>query len=149
MSTDEIKLRITNSGGLRIIAFDNPLKKNAINAVTYVGLAVAINDAATDDSVKVLALTGVGEIFSSGNDIGNRKVDVDFEKYADDAIVRLRNLTHAFIRFPKLFIAVVNGPSIGIAATLIALCDVIYATDTVNDQHSRIVMLSNLYKFMV
>lgn len=131
MSNDDVKLRITNLGGLRIIAFDNVAKKNAINAATYIGLTVAINAAALDDSVKVLALTGTGEYFSSGNDIGNRQGWTDLDKYADDSIVRVRNLIHAFIRFPKLFVAVVNGPSIGIAATLIAMCDVIYATDTV------------------
>lgn len=39
------------------------------------------------------------------------------------------NMVQAFIRFPKLLIAIVNGPSIGIAATIIALCDVIYASE--------------------
>lgn len=131
MSNDEIKLRITNSGGLRIIAFNNPAKKNALNTATYVGLTDAINSAAADDSVKVLALTGTGEYFSSGNEIGQMQNFSEIDKYADDSIVRVRNLTHAFIRFPKLFVAVVNGPSIGISATLIAMCDVIYATDSV------------------
>lgn len=126
---NEIRLRITNTGGLRIIAFDNPSKKNALNIATYIGLAEAINSAATDDSVKVLALTGTGEYFSSGNEIGNFQGDM--EQYADESVIRVRNLTHAFIRFPKLFVAVVNGPSLGISATLIAMCDVIYATDTV------------------
>lgn len=37
----------------------------------------------------------------------------------------------AFIEFPKLLIAVVNGPCIGIATTVVALCDVIYAVDNV------------------
>lgn len=43
----------------------------------------------------------------------------------------LRDFIHAFINFPKLLIAVVNGPAIGIAATTAALCDVVYASNTV------------------
>lgn len=39
------------------------------------------------------------------------------------------NLVQSFIRFPKLLVAIVNGPAIGIAATVIALCDVIYASE--------------------
>lgn len=44
----------------------------------------------------------------------------------------VRQLVYAFIKFPKLLVAVVNGPSIGIAATTAALCDVIYATENVS-----------------
>lgn len=39
------------------------------------------------------------------------------------------DMVQAFIRFPKLLIAIINGPAIGIAATVIALCDVIYASE--------------------
>lgn len=41
----------------------------------------------------------------------------------------LISMVQAFIRFPKLLIAIVNGPAIGIAATVIALCDIIYAAE--------------------
>lgn len=144
MSINEVKLCITNSGGLRTIAFDNPQKKNAINTATYVGLTNAINLAAADDSVKVLVLTGNGEYFSSGNDIGNSQTWTDLEKFADHSIVVVRNLTHAFIRFPKLFIAVINGPCIGIAATLIAMCDVIYATNSVYISYNLTILFNML-----
>lgn len=127
-----VQLRITNAGGLRTIAFDNPRKKNAISQATYMHLTNAINSAALDDSVQVLALTGCGQFFSSGNEMVDlEKVD-DLHQFFDHMIVLIRNLTHAFVRFPKLFVAVVNGPCFGIGATLIALCDVIYATDTVS-----------------
>lgn len=41
----------------------------------------------------------------------------------------LIDMVQAFIRFPKLFVALVNGPAIGISATVIALCDIIYASE--------------------
>lgn len=127
-----VYLRITNQDSLRIIAFDNPHKKNAIAPATYVGLTAAINEAATDDTVKVLALTGIGDFFSSGNDVGNLNGISDIAAYADYGVVISRKMLHAFLRFPKLFVAVVNGPCIGIAAVLVALCDVVYASETVS-----------------
>lgn len=38
-------------------------------------------------------------------------------------------MVNAFIKFPKLLVAVVNGPAIGIGGTVIALCDIIYASE--------------------
>jgi Delta3-Delta2-enoyl-CoA isomerase len=124
-------LRITNRNALRIITIHNPRKKNALNLLAYQELTDALNQAAKCDTVSVVATTGSGEFYSSGNDITQFMSD-------DERIIAARernkeilyNMIDAFVRFPKLLVAVVNGPCIGIAATTVALCDIIYATDT-------------------
>jgi enoyl-CoA hydratase/carnithine racemase len=42
-----------------------------------------------------------------------------------------RDFVNQFIMYPKVLVAVVNGPAIGIAATTLALCDIVYCTDKV------------------
>lgn len=67
------------------------------------------------------------DFFSSGNDLTQ-----DFEMPSEPSSMHdpLNYMVKAFIRFPKLLIAVVNGPAIGIGATILALCDVLYASES-------------------
>lgn len=125
-------IKITNIGRLRIITFDNPKKNNAINKNAYIALAAALNAAAVDDSVTVVALTGAGAYYSSGNDLSGMMQEDDFEAARERSLDLVRSVVQAFILFPKLLVAVVNGPCIGIAATTIPLCDVVYASENVN-----------------
>lgn len=65
-------------------------------------------------------------IFSSGNDLTQH-----FEIPSDGSFYDpLKYMVESFIRFPKLLIGIINGPAIGIGATMLALCDILYASET-------------------
>lgn len=86
----------------------------------------------------MVALTGDGEFYSSGNDIKGFLTVNDPEKEVIRATEILKSMIKTFYTFPKLLICVVNGPCIGIACSTAALCDVIYATNTVRPNSSKI-----------
>lgn len=115
---------------LCLITFDNQKKLNPFDQTAYKEVTKALNDAAENPDINVVAVTGAGNFFSSGNDL-SRLVDKDsiLREISTDV---LRDFTHAFIDFPKLLVAIVNGPAIGIGATLCGLCDIVYASNTVN-----------------
>lgn len=112
--------------GVRIIKFNRSNKKNAISTEVYEEITHILNTDAVDDNVVVTILTGVGEYYSSGNDISSAMDgSIDTEK----RFKMVQDFVEAFITYPKLLIAVVNGPAIGIAVTTLALCDIVYASE--------------------
>uniref|UniRef100_A0A8C5A2V5 Enoyl-CoA delta isomerase 2 n=1 Tax=Gadus morhua TaxID=8049 RepID=A0A8C5A2V5_GADMO len=106
---------------------------------TYKDLVVTTEDKITTIMLNRITLThlcvrvflGAGDFYCSGNDLSN------FTKIPEggiDALAKksgdlLRNYINAYIDFPKPLVAVVNGPAVGVSVTVLALFDLVYATD--------------------
>lgn len=55
------------------------------------------------------------------------------EEYLDHTKIFMnviKDLVDSFITFPKLLVALVNGPSVGITAVTTALCDIVFCSKT-------------------
>ena len=62
-------LGIATSAGVRTLTLQRPDKLNAFTAEMHAALRASLVDAAADDAVKVVVLTGAGRAFSSGQDL--------------------------------------------------------------------------------
>ena len=60
---------ITTENFIRTVTMDRPESLNSFNAEMMDELCHAFLDAASDDSVRVLVLTGAGRAFSAGADL--------------------------------------------------------------------------------
>lgn len=116
---------VTIQGNIKIVQYNNPKKKNAIDKEMYIRVTKILQQAADDPDVDVIVLTGTGDYYSSGN---NFVAEVQVPE-----IQILKEYVEAFITFPKILVAVVNGPAIGIAATTLALCDLVFAAEHVSN----------------
>ena len=63
-------IRVSVADGVCTVAIDRPEKKNSLTRAMYAGLADAIEGSAADPAVRCLLLTGSGDVFCAGNDIG-------------------------------------------------------------------------------
>lgn len=63
-------LEIRDAGRVRTIVLARPEKKNALSSELAWGVVTAVEAAARDDAVWVVALTGSGDAFCSGLDLG-------------------------------------------------------------------------------
>ncbi|XP_074064731.1 enoyl-CoA delta isomerase 2 isoform X2 [Macrotis lagotis] len=123
-------LVVTREDNITKIMLNRPSKKNAINMKMYNEIILALEAAEKDDST-LTVITGSGDYYSSGNDLSDsaNMESGEIEKKIKDGAMLLRLFVDHFIDFPKPLVAVVNGPAVGISVTLLALFDIVYATD--------------------
>ncbi|WAR12960.1 ECI2-like protein [Mya arenaria] len=118
-------LLINNTGGVYNITLNRPTKKNAITVQMYEELILALKEAGEDKSVVLATMTGSGDYYCSGNDLGNfMNITPDkIKEMAVNAGDLLQRFVSAFIDFPKPLIGLINGPAVGVSVTVLGLFD--------------------------
>ena len=114
---------VEHRGATTRLTMSNARKKNAIGKSMYLDLAVSLNEAAADPDVRVVWLRGANGVFTSGNDIG------EFEETVTGENPPTLQFFKALINFPKPIVAQVEGPAIGIGATMLLHCDLVFAAE--------------------
>ena len=117
------------SGSILRIQMNRPAKKNAMTSAMYVTMADLLNNAAKDDSVRVVLWHGAGDAFCAGNDIEDFLKNPPGEGESPQA-----RLTEAMFNFPKPIVAAVQGVAIGGGTTMLTHCDFIYASESTKFQ---------------
>jgi enoyl-CoA hydratase len=134
-------------GAVAFVKMNRPEYRNAQNSAMTYALDDAFSTLAADDTVKVIVLSGEGDHFSAGHDIGTpgRDVDVSFPRRAsmwwdhvgrsgaEGRIAREEEVYLGMCRrwreLPKPMIAMVHGACIAGGLMLAWSCDLIIASD--------------------
>lgn len=105
------------------IRINRPEKKNALLLDMYTAMSEALSHADGDNAIRAICITGTGDVFTSGNDIG------DFQRSpptgSDSPVMVFLN---TIARVSKPLLAAVNGVAVGIGTTLLLHCDLVYAS---------------------
>jgi enoyl-CoA hydratase/carnithine racemase len=104
-----------------------PEKRNALTAAMYATLADAFVAAEAEDDIRSVLLAGRGDAFCAGNDLH------DFlQAPAISEISPVLRFLQAISTSTKVVIAAIQGPAVGIGATMLLHCDhVVAASDSV------------------
>ena len=108
-----------------LITLNRPAKKNAISTQMYVALTTALAQAVDDFGIRAVVLTGVGGVFTAGNDIKDFAQNIPTDSSAPGF-----QFIEALHDFPKPLIAAVEGNAVGIGTTALLHCDLVYASDS-------------------
>ena len=108
--------------GILKVVLNRPEKKNAFTNAMYRELTQILSEGDQNPQVKVILISGAGNAFSAGNDIADfMKSPITHED------VPPINLLKALAGLTKPLIAAVDGVAVGIGATLLFHCDLVYA----------------------
>ncbi|KAI1735570.1 ClpP/crotonase-like domain-containing protein [Xylaria scruposa] len=124
-------VKVSYSGRIATITIDNDKKLNALNLEGYYAIAKALREIAVRDDIYITILTGKGRYFSAGADVSvGRELPPGTDLYKEwlsSFVANNLNITQAFYSHPKILIAALNGPAIGLSAALTAFADFVYA----------------------
>ncbi|KAI1431025.1 ClpP/crotonase-like domain-containing protein [Xylaria sp. CBS 124048] len=124
-------VKVSFSGRIATITIDNDKKLNALDLDGYYAIANALREIALRDDIYITILTGKGRYFSAGADVSvGRDLPPDADLYREwlrSFVANNLNITRAFYSHPKILIAALNGPAIGLSAAITAFADFVYA----------------------
>ncbi|KAK3073884.1 dodecenoyl-CoA isomerase [Teratosphaeriaceae sp. CCFEE 6253] len=118
-------------GKVAIITLNLAKKLNAMTQDYYFRLAQLMRQIAADESVYITVLTAKGRFFSAGADVGISRAAIPgadpYKQWLQNFVANNLNITQAFYTHPKILVAALNGPAVGLSAALLGFADFIYA----------------------
>ena len=123
-----IKYEIKNEIG--VLTLNRPEKRNALHPKLARQMKSKLKEAAEDESVKVLIITGEGKSFCAGADLEYLNEMKNYSTIDNEKDSReLAELFLLIYKFSKPVIAAVNGAAIAGGCGLASVCDLIVADE--------------------
>jgi 2-(1,2-epoxy-1,2-dihydrophenyl)acetyl-CoA isomerase len=125
-------VQVQRRGAAATIVLDRPKAMNAVDPQLSEDLLRALTEAASDDEVRAVLLTGNGRAFCSGADLragfdptpeGHPNVQKALHERFHPIIQTLREM-------PKPVVAAVNGAAAGIGCSFALACDLVVAAES-------------------
>jgi 2-(1,2-epoxy-1,2-dihydrophenyl)acetyl-CoA isomerase len=127
--TDVVRYEVADA--VATITLNAPDSLNALTVAMKTALLDAVREAAGDDRVRAVVLTGAGRGFCVGQDLKEHieALDRDAATAMDTVRDHYNPLVHQLTSLPKPVIAAVNGAAAGAGASIAFACDFRIAAD--------------------
>ena len=119
-------VEIDDEEGVRLIRWNRPDALNAFNDEVWDTTRDALRSAQADPELRCVVLTGTGRAFTAGQDLGEMAAPVE---HADGELHGYRGFIPVLEEFDKPLLAAVNGLALGIGATVLPHCDIVWVAE--------------------
>ena len=144
-AAEDSPLLISTEGAVRVLTLNRPQALNAFTTGLLGQLRVALDDAAQDETVRAVLITGAGRAFCAGQDLSDPHIKPEFDGHADPVgsdhaqkkpkAKDIGNLLdHYYIplalrlrSMPVPTVCAVNGVAAGAGANFALGCDIVLA----------------------
>jgi enoyl-CoA hydratase/carnithine racemase len=123
------QLTVTSDGPVRIVTLNRPESLNAVSPDMQRSLISVWSQLAADREARAVVLTGAGKAFSAGGDMDNFLVQHEDVERRRASLRNARRLADEMVGFHLPVVAAVNGPAIGLGATLAVLSDIVVMSE--------------------
>ena len=124
--TDEVLLVGAPTDGVLGLQINRPDVRNALSTAVFACLSRVLREAAIDDRVRVIVLSGVGDHFAAGSDIRELAAHTPVTIQLDDR----EFIWQEIAAFPKPIVGAVAGYCFGGGCELAMHCDILIAAST-------------------
>ena len=147
MGDYEFILYETDDDKIATITLNRPNQMNAISPDLERELHEALDEAAADESVRTIILTGAGRAFSAGYDLGRDRVppktqSAALAQWMSTDMAHTDNVMH-IMELDKPVIAAVNGWALGGGFWYTLACDITIASEQATFGQPEVRMVSN------
>ncbi len=122
-----------NKDKIALVTLNRPESLNSFAPGMHQEVEDVLHELSQDQEVKVILITGAGRAFSAGADVkGQNKRATTFTAADQIALFRTAprlKLIRNMIDVRQPMIAAVNGPAVGLGATVALFCDIVIASD--------------------
>ena len=111
------------------ITLNRPQSLNSMNDILVEELHAALDEAAADEGIRSIIITGAGKAFCAGGDL--TYLETLKSVTAKKAFIeKVGLLARKITKLPKAVIAMVNGVAAGAGANLMLACDLVFAVES-------------------
>jgi enoyl-CoA hydratase len=128
-------LIVARADGVARLTLNRPQKKNALSIALRDAISDALDEIATDESLKCVVFTGAGNVFCAGFDLSEFPRSFEDEEYSNLLWASSDRYHHAVYECPVPTIAAVNGPALAGGFDLAVMCDIRVATTNAGFAH--------------